>query len=388
MIPLIPPVAVPVRAGQVAASVLASAGQAPAPFSKLLAETTGRAGAELFGSGRAALAAWLRRAARTPRDEVLVPAYTCWSVPASVVRAGLKVRLADVSPDTLDIDPHGLDGVPFERLAAAIAAHLFAETADVAGLAGVIHARDTGIRVIEDAAQAWPRSLPSPADAVLLSFGRGKPLPLGGGGALLHSRSEQAGSPLSGRGGWCGAAKLALTSVLSRPGWYRIPEAMPFLGVGTTIYDPGFDATAPFRRWQERLGETMLQRLPELHELRTRHAQQLSERVSDCAGWSVPAGVQDKSPVRLPVLAPSRAARDQTLSALRRSGISASPIYPGTLAEIPALRPHLANPEVETPGAAVLAARLLTLPVYPTLSKRQLDRIGTAFQEVTRRLGS
>ncbi len=33
------------------------------------------------------------------RVEVIVPAYTCYSVPASVIKAGLKPRLCDVDPD-------------------------------------------------------------------------------------------------------------------------------------------------------------------------------------------------------------------------------------------------------------------------------------------------
>src|SRR5258706_13212711 len=36
------------------------------------------------------------------RDEVLLPAFTCYSVPSSAVRAGVKIRLCDQRPDSLD----------------------------------------------------------------------------------------------------------------------------------------------------------------------------------------------------------------------------------------------------------------------------------------------
>src|SRR5690606_8611336 len=56
-------------------------------------------------SGRAAMTLILqsmRRAAGDPRrQEVLIPAYTCYSVPASIARAGLRPRLIDVDPQTL-----------------------------------------------------------------------------------------------------------------------------------------------------------------------------------------------------------------------------------------------------------------------------------------------
>src|SRR5205814_5139597 len=38
------------------------------------------------------------------RDEVLIPAFTCYSVPSSVVRAGLRIRLCDQRPDSFDFD--------------------------------------------------------------------------------------------------------------------------------------------------------------------------------------------------------------------------------------------------------------------------------------------
>src|SRR5687768_15799273 len=36
------------------------------------------------------------------RKDVVIPAFTCYSVPSSVVRARLKLRLCDLHPDSLD----------------------------------------------------------------------------------------------------------------------------------------------------------------------------------------------------------------------------------------------------------------------------------------------
>ena len=38
-----------------------------------------------------------------------MPSYTCYSVAASVVKAGLRPRIVDISPDTLDYDPAELE---------------------------------------------------------------------------------------------------------------------------------------------------------------------------------------------------------------------------------------------------------------------------------------
>jgi len=67
----------------------------------------------LVSSGKAALTLILKALHKIhpDRDEVLIPAFTCYSVPSAIVRAGLKVRLCDISPDTLDFDFNQLDKI-------------------------------------------------------------------------------------------------------------------------------------------------------------------------------------------------------------------------------------------------------------------------------------
>ena len=99
--------------------------------------------------------------------------------------------------------------------------------------------------------------------------------------------------------------------------------------------------------------------------------------VSECRGWSL--GPWTGGPIRLPVCAPDRATRDATVTSLRRLGVTASALYPGTLLDIPELRPHITHAPERMFGAREIADRLLALPVYPTLSDADVERIGTAF---------
>ena len=64
----------------------------------------------LVSSGKAALTLILQslREMHPDRDEVVIPAFNCFSVPSAVIRAGLKVRLCDVNPSTLDFDDESL----------------------------------------------------------------------------------------------------------------------------------------------------------------------------------------------------------------------------------------------------------------------------------------
>jgi dTDP-4-amino-4,6-dideoxygalactose transaminase len=221
-------------------------------------------------------------------------------------------------------------------------------------------------------------------DAVLLSFGRGKPLALGGGGALLHDGPALAAPRRSG-GGWGRAASLVATTVLSRPLWFRIPESIPLLGIGETVYDPSFPMEAPFFEWQAALGLRALERFPGEARRRGEHARHLLAAIDGVAGWSASAAARAEGPIRLPLLAPDRHERDRVLVELRRLGVRASRMYPGTLADIAQLRPHLANPAAEIPGARALADRLITLPIYPTLARGDLERVATAFRATARR---
>jgi dTDP-4-amino-4,6-dideoxygalactose transaminase len=377
---MIPPVAVPFSAGELLKKMLAGRRSAGTTFASTLAAATGARAATFFPSGRAALSDALRGAASPGRDEVLVPAYTCWTVAASVVRAGLRVRMVDIDPVALDLDPEGLAAAPTARLATVIAAHLFARTSDVAAIAKTIAERDPQVRVIEDAAQAWPASSGPVTWPVVLSFGRGKPLPLGGGGALLDfsgdRSSERDSEPQTG--GWDEALAFLAAAAFGRPATFGILERMPGLGIGTTVYDPSFETAAPHLAWRDRLGVGLMGSLTGLAAERTGNAAVLAERAAGLRGWRLTAAAKAEGPLRLPLLAPSHDARDSALARLRRAGVAASPMYPGTIAEIPALRPHLANPEATIPGAAMLAACLITLPVYPGMTLAQRTRIADA----------
>ena len=78
-------------------------------LARLLEERLGARYAFFASSGRAALAVLLAALREgSDRREVVMPAYTCFSVPSAVARAGLTIRLCDVDPKTLDLDQNAL----------------------------------------------------------------------------------------------------------------------------------------------------------------------------------------------------------------------------------------------------------------------------------------
>jgi dTDP-4-amino-4,6-dideoxygalactose transaminase len=81
---------------------------------------------------------------------VIVPAYTCYSVPAAIERAGLKPRLCDIDPATLAWTT-GLGHCDFSRTLAVISANLYG----LPNALGEIEAfAAPNVFLLDDAAQA------------------------------------------------------------------------------------------------------------------------------------------------------------------------------------------------------------------------------------------
>ena len=144
-------------------------------------------------TGRAAMTLILRalkRAGSEGRDEVIVPAYTCYSVAASVVRAGLKPRIVDVSLATLDYEWPQLDAVDTGRTLAVIGTNLYGMPNDMPRLAAF--SRERRLFLVDDAAQALGASVGGRlsgtwGDVGIYSLDKGKNVSAMDGGLILSS---------------------------------------------------------------------------------------------------------------------------------------------------------------------------------------------------------
>lgn len=87
-----------------------------------------------------------------PGDEVIVPSFTFFATASAVERLGAKIVFVDIDPTTFNIDPAKVEAAITPRTKAIIPVHLFGLTANMTELLRIGAA--TGVRVIEDAAQA------------------------------------------------------------------------------------------------------------------------------------------------------------------------------------------------------------------------------------------
>jgi dTDP-4-amino-4,6-dideoxygalactose transaminase len=323
----------------------------------------------LTSSGKAALTLLLQGLRRlSSRCQVVIPAYTCFSVPAAIVRAGLDVRLADVEPATLDLDPVSLEKAIGPDTLAVVVSHLFGMTGDVDRVRRACGARS--IFVLEDAAQAMGvrhrgRLLGTLGDAGFFSLGRGKCVTAGHGGVVVTD-DERIGAAVAGAyrdlpapGAARQAVELAqllLTSLFVNPALYWLPAGLPFLGLGETRFEPDFPlarlsgvAAGALHGWRDRLAASA--------ERRGRAARAFPPEVRGAGPGSNGAPY-----LRMPILMASAEARDRAYRAAARRGLGVSRMYPTAVHEIPALRKHFEGQDY--PLARRVAETLLALPTH------------------------
>lgn len=372
-----------------------AAGDAEAQLKAQLASMFGVDHVVLAGTGRAALTLLLRamrRLAPAGRAEVVVPAYTCYSVAASILKAGLTPRIVDVSPDTLDFAPGALEREDFSRVLAVVATSLYGLPANLPAWDAL--ARGRGVFLVDDAAQAMGatvggRPCGTWGDAGLLSFDKGKNVSAIDGGAVL-TRSDALAEALQREANGLldvpaimscvHVAKATAYWALLRPWLYGIPASLPQLGLGRTV----FDTTYPLHRMDQVLASlavVMLRRLEEFTAARRATAAALAEALSDAPGVRVVPPIANAVPayLRLAVIADDSARRDDLLHRLVSQGLGATASYPQALISVPEVQ-KLARPDGSpTPGALAVAGRILTLPTHPYVTGADIARIAACF---------
>jgi hypothetical protein len=338
-----------------------------------------------FDSGTSALAIAARAlvlAAGRPEPRIVLPAYTCPDVVSAVLWAGAVPVLADTLPGLPWLDESALQRHQDASWVGVIAAHFLGLRHPL----GTLQAwcRSAGVGLIEDSAQLGPRSpaFQPVADLVVLSFGRGKPIPAGGGALLfrgehagavreLAAQLEEADGPaLRWR-----ARALMHDIALTRPG-YRLARSLPWLHVGETRYRPlqrprrlgGHArqlAEAVIAGWQDRS-------LAVRKALGMCLAGPSDASLVDACGWSAAQAL-----LRFPLLAKSPEDGRRIASEGRRLGLGVSRMYGAVLQDLDGM--PLLETLTDPRKAGDFAARLLTLPVHSGVSKADLEGLARLF---------
>lgn len=344
----------------------------------------------LVSSGKAALFLILSALKRlTGRRKVIIPDYTCFSVPSAIRLAGLEIGLCDIEPGTLDFDFSRLKRLIDDETLCVVSTHLFGIPADISRVRELCE--DRKIFVVEDAAQAMGvvhggKKLGTLGDVAFFSLGRGKNITCGSGGVIITSSEDIAGSirtqyPDLENVPLMEYLKIILETILLmiflRPTLYWLPKQMPFLKLGETRYYPTFPVRK-FTGFQAGLLHQWRSRLERLNRSRSAHA----DNYMDTLGLAgvMPIYAKGHPYNRLPVYLKDRSAKD----ALCKSGtwLGITPMYPSPVHQIRELDGSFENRDFE--GAEKISNTLVTLPTHILLNAEDTtsicEQVGVACQ--------
>lgn len=362
-----------------AAALLGGAirGRSHEKLARVLAAHSGHARAWLVSTGRAAMTTTLTAMKRLApeRTEVIVPAYTCYSVPAAVKLAGLTPRLCDVDARTLSPDLAQLERFDPARVLAVVSANLYGLPNALTELESFAKAR--GYRLLDDAAQGLGarfagRPVGGFGDAGLYSFDKGKNITSIEGGAIVSGDAElcaqidrqwQSLLPTRALHTATVAAKLMLYSVMLRPVAYGIVNRLP-LGLGQTPWEDNY----PLARYSPVLAAVTLRLYRDLDRLtrsRSENAARLAAALSDVPGVSLPAVLAGAEPAwtRFPLFI-SAERRARALVALQSAGIGATASYPRALCDVPEVLALIPAEDATQLQARRVADTIVTLPTH------------------------
>jgi perosamine synthetase len=374
----------------------------------------------LVSSGKTALTIilWALKDLYPERDEIVIPAFTCYSVPSAIVRAGLKVRLCDIDPDTLDFDfgrlfeilrqssfPGYSEPIKREnqekrrknektnnRLLAIVPTHLFGLPANIDRLREL--SGDSEVVIVEDAAQAmgaeWRgRKLGTLGDVAFFSLGRGKALSTGEGGIIVTDRDDIAEKVKLQLGkippyGKIEVVRLAFNvismALLVRPTLFWFPKSIPFLKLGETIYDPDFKMRK-MTSFQAGLAKGWQKKVKKFRK----------DRAKNSKHWALTTGTSflkgffsgnDHYPdmIRFPVRIDDEKVKDRLLTSTERVRLGIMPAYPDSIDGIRELTSCFAGESF--PVAKKMADHLITLPIHSFVSKNDKDKIQKLVYEI------
>lgn len=364
------------RRGEVAAA-LAALAKPDGIIERFTAAFLRRVGAERgvpTGSGRLAIELALRQVGVADGGEVILPTFGCGALVAAVRAAGGTCVFADVDRD-LCLDPDAVAGALSERTRAVVVVHAGGKRARSDEITALVRAR--GVAVVEDFAQATGAPWPRVGSWAIYSFGPGKNTMATGGGFLVGAVDERL--PAEPRA--VAAGRLLDVSLRYRLARYTRP-AYVAMGKLASRGAPE-DRSDPYPRValapsDAAIMERQLGSLDEIIARRRRNALALRAALADVDGVVLPDPgdhVFTKFYVALPASAGGAAVR--IVRTLLARG------FEPELAYTPLHRrfPRADGDGTRFPVAESICPRLLTLPVRPGLSERDMRRLADALRD-------
>ena len=295
-----------------------------------------------------------------PGDEVICPSFTFFATAGCVARVGATPVFADSCPESFNIDVADARRRVTGKTKAIIPVHLFGQCADMDAVAAL--AAEHGLTVIEDAAQALGATYKGRPAGAMGSFG-----------AFSFYPSKNLGG--------FGEAGLLITSDGELAARARLLRNH---GAESKYYHKRIGGNFRMDPLQTALLAVKLDRLESYCRGRERNAQYYTAKLSALNGVKTPSvsphntHIWNQYTLRVP------ARRDQLREFLESREIGSEVYYPVPLHLQECFLPSTAK----LPVSEQLARECLSIPIYPELTREQLDAVAGAAAEFFAPLGT
>ncbi|MCR4393758.1 MAG: DegT/DnrJ/EryC1/StrS family aminotransferase [Dehalococcoidales bacterium] len=311
-----------------------------------------------FNSGTSALHAALLACGIGPGDEVIVPSFTFIATANAPLFVGARPVFADIEDSTYGLDPEDVRRKITPRTRAILPIHYAGCPCKIYEILEI--AREHNLLLIEDAAEAFgakvqDRMIGTFGDAAIFSFCQNKIITTGEGGAVVtdnHTIYEKL--------------KLIRSHGRLDRSDYFSSDNFDYVSLGYNFRLPDIAAA---------LGISQLNKVDQLIEMRRANAKYLNNRLSSLEMITIPAppdsffhvyqmySISIKGDQKL---------RDSLITYLGENGISCKVnFHPVHLTSY--YRQNFGYSSGELPVTESVSARILTLPMFPGLSREDMD---------------
>jgi dTDP-4-amino-4,6-dideoxygalactose transaminase len=336
-------------------------------FEAALSAHVGGRTVRVLSSATAALEIALQVAGIGPGDEVIMPAMTFFAAPNMILKVGATPVFVDVDPTTRNIDLDAVAARIGHRTKAIMPTHFAGLPCDMDGLYAL--AARHRLRVIEDAALAigssWRgRTIGSFGDLVVFSFHPNKNITTIEGGALVVNNAYEAAEVEVLR--FHGIRKLpdGTRDVTVAGGKFNLPDVNAAVGLRQLAQLPAFNARrrALAARYFERFRTDPACVLP--------HPGYSGDEAGH--SWNMFAPLLPLAGITL--------SRAEFRAELERRGIGTGMSYEA--AHLATAYRHLGYHRGDLPHTEHIADTTVTLPLFPTMTDADVDRVCAACADV------
>ncbi len=351
-------------------------GQEGRQFEKEFAAFAGCKHAIALANGSVALECALKALGVGPGDEVVTTSRTFIASASCAVMLGARPVIADVDRDSQNITAESILRALTPRTKAIVAVHLAGWPCEMDGILAL--ARERGIKVVEDCAQAHGatykgRPVGSLGDVASFSFCQDKIMTTAGEGGMVTTNSAELWNSM-----WSlkdhGKSYDAVYRREHAPGFRWLHESFGTNGRLTEV--------------QSAVGRVQLRKLPQWLSIRRKYAQILTNECATLPGLRVtvpPKHIEHAyykyyAFVQPEALRPEWT-RDRIIEAITAAGI---PCFSGSCSEIYLERafPPEWRPQKRLAVARELGETSLMFLVHPTLMPEQIARTCEVLRKV------